>query len=94
MNNIFIYIAFFVCLILINNVISISNEINENSKSSSSSSSLNNQINDSFEQKNSIRTRKDSFYKSKKNPRKNINIISAYLRFASKDTKFSKKFFI
>ena len=93
MNNIFIYIAFFVCLILINNVISISNEINENSKSSSSSS-LNNQINDSFEQKNSIRTRKDRFYKSKKNPRKSINIISAYLRFASKDTKFSKKFFI
>ena len=83
-NNIFIYIAFFVCLILINDVISISNE---NSKSSSSSS-LNNQINDS------IRTRKDSFYKPKKNPRKNINIISAYLRFASKDMKFSKKYFI
>ncbi len=69
---------------------SISIEINENSKSSS----LKNQISDLFDQKDLIRTRKDIFYKSKKNPRKNINIISAYLRFASKDTKFLKKFFI
>jgi hypothetical protein len=90
MKNIFIYITFFFCLILINNVMSISIEINENSKSSS----LKNQISDLFDQKDLIRTRKDIFYKSKKNPRKNINIISAYLRFASKDTKFLKKFFI
>jgi hypothetical protein len=72
---------------------SISIEINENSKSSSLSS-LKNQISDLFDQKDLIRTRKDIFYKSKKNPRKNINIISAYLRFASKDTKYLKKFFI
>jgi hypothetical protein len=85
MSKIIIYIAFLICLNLINNGISISIEIEQNP---SFSSTINNQ-NDLFEQQNLIRTRKNNINKPKKNPRKNINVISAFLRFASKNAKFS-----
>ena len=82
MNKIIIYLAFLICLNLINNGTSISIEIDQ---SPSFSSSINNQ----FEQQDLIRTRKNNINKPKKNPRQNINVISAFLRFASKNAKFS-----
>ncbi len=76
-------LTFLICFILINNVATICiNEKNQNSKSSFIDQSC-----DSFE---ITRTKKHNIHTKpkKNNSRKNINIISAYLKFASKKKKF------
>jgi hypothetical protein len=80
-------ITILICFILINNLPTISIKKNQNSKSSFIDQSY-----DSFEitrtNKKHINNNNNIHKPKKKNSRKNINIIAAYLMFASKKKKF------
>ena len=79
-------ITFLICFILINNLTTISIKKNQISKSSFIDQSY-----DSFEitrTKKHINNNNNKHKPKKNNSRKNINIISAYLKFASEKKKF------